>query len=158
VADLTRPGVLLDVGCGTGRLLRSAARRWPKTHLIGVDPAPGMVAEARRLTPQARFHSGSAEQLPLPDASVDLVLSTMSFHHWQNQGAGLPEIARVLRSGGYFVLADASMPAWWGRFDHGARFQDPARLKSSIQAANLRVLNQERFFLGHVIVTVSRRD
>ncbi len=124
---------------------------------MGVDPAPGMVAVARRLTPEATFETGQAEQLPLPDASVDVALSTLSFHHWQNQAAGLREIARVLRPGGCFVLADASLPAWWGRFDHGAHFQDRAGVRSLMQMANLRVLKQDPFFLGYVIATVSRR-
>src|SRR5262245_45907233 len=56
-----RPGAVLDVGCGTGRLLRAAARRWPGARLIGVDPAEAMVAVARRLTPDAEFHVASAE-------------------------------------------------------------------------------------------------
>ncbi len=153
-----RPAVLLDVGCGTGRLLRAAARRWPEAQLIGVDPAPGMVAVARRLTPQATFESGSAEQLPLPGASVDLALSTLSFHHWQDQAAGVRDIARVLRPGGSFVLADPSVPAWWGRFDHGARFHDRAGLRSVMEAAGLRVLKQEALLLGYLVVTVGRRD
>ncbi|HEX9115791.1 MAG TPA: class I SAM-dependent methyltransferase [Anaerolineae bacterium] len=158
VAAQARPQVLLDIGCGTGRLLRCAARRWPEAQLIGVDPAPGMVRVASRLLPQATFQSGPAEQLPLPDASVDVAMSTMSFHHWQSQVAGLREIARVLRSGGCFVLADASVPAWWGRIDHGARFHDPVTLRRLMQAATLVVLGQRRSFLGHIIVTVSKRD
>ncbi len=157
VADQARPAALLDVGCGTGRLLRSAARRWPDAHLIGVDPASGMVAVARELMPQATFESGEAEQLPLPDASIDAALSTMSFHHWQDQPAGVREIARVLRPGGCFVLADVSAPAWWGRLDHGAHFQSRAGFRSVAQGAGLNVMNQEGLFLGHIVVTVSRR-
>jgi ubiquinone/menaquinone biosynthesis C-methylase UbiE len=75
------PGTLLDVGCGTGRLLRAAARRWPEARLIGVDPAEGMVVVARRLMPAAEFHVARAESLPLPDAVVDVAVSTISFHH-----------------------------------------------------------------------------
>jgi ubiquinone/menaquinone biosynthesis C-methylase UbiE len=44
---------------------------------------------AKRLTPNATFSTGMAEALPLQDASVDLALSTSSFHHWQDQVAGI---------------------------------------------------------------------
>ena len=48
-----------------------------------------MIAQANLLTPGARFYVGQAESLPLPDASIDLALSTMSFHHWANQAQGV---------------------------------------------------------------------
>ncbi len=95
-----QPASVLDVGCGTGKLLRRARTYWPEAHLIGVDPANGMIEMAQRLTPNATFFPSMAEALPLQDASVDLALSTFSFHHWQDQAAGLREIARVLRPGG----------------------------------------------------------
>lgn len=75
------PGTILDIGCGTGRLLRAAARRWPHAHLLGVDPAEGMVALARHLTPGADFQVNLTETLSLPSGSIDLAFSTASFHH-----------------------------------------------------------------------------
>ena len=57
--DASRDMVILDVGCGTGRLLRAASRRWPRAELVGVDPAVQMVNQARRLTPRGTFHVGS---------------------------------------------------------------------------------------------------
>jgi ubiquinone/menaquinone biosynthesis C-methylase UbiE len=114
-AEGPAPGVVLDVGCGTGRLLRAVHVRWPAAALLGVDPAPRMVMEARRLLPSATFFVAPAEQLPVPDASVDLVLSTVSFHHWSDQRAGIREIARVLRPGGRMLLADHTAPRWLRR-------------------------------------------
>src|SRR6516165_8779278 len=78
-----QPESVLDVGCGTGRLLRRAYRYWPDAQLIGVDPANGMIERAKLLTPNAKFITAMAEALLLPDASIDLALSTTSFHHWQ---------------------------------------------------------------------------
>jgi ubiquinone/menaquinone biosynthesis C-methylase UbiE len=75
-----QPASVLDVGCGTGRLLRQARTHWPEAYLIGVDPADGMIEMAKRLTPDATFFTSMAETLPLQDASVDLALSTISFH------------------------------------------------------------------------------
>jgi ubiquinone/menaquinone biosynthesis C-methylase UbiE len=62
------PNTVLDVGCGTGRLLRKARKYWPKAQLIGVDPADGMIENARRLMPDAKFYVSQAESLPLLDA------------------------------------------------------------------------------------------
>ena len=89
-ADTTRGMVILDVGCGTGRLLRAASRRWPEAEPFGVDPAVQMVNNARRLTPQGTFRVGSAETLQLRDESADIVLSSVSFHHWTDTVLGSP--------------------------------------------------------------------
>lgn len=56
--------------------------------------------KARQILLEGRFYVGVAESLPLPDYSVDVVLSTASFHHWTDQAADVREIARVLRSEG----------------------------------------------------------
>src|SRR5271166_6255729 len=74
-----KPERILDVGCGTGRLLRSAIARWPMAEAIGIDPAQGMLEVARGLSPVGDFVVGFAERLPLPDSSVDVALSCVSF-------------------------------------------------------------------------------
>jgi len=107
-----KPSAVLDVGCGTGRLLRRAAVRWPAAQLIGVDPARGMVDVAQRLTPSGDIHQAFAESLPLGDASVDVVLSSISMHHWRDASQAMLEVARVLRPEGLFCLADISLPPW----------------------------------------------
>jgi ubiquinone/menaquinone biosynthesis C-methylase UbiE len=107
-----QPDFVLDVGCGTGRLLRAAASRWPKARLFGVDPAQQMVSEAQRLNSNASFSVASAESLPFADQVAAVALTSMSFHHWADQKQGIREIARVLRPGGFFCLADhAFFPA-----------------------------------------------
>jgi ubiquinone/menaquinone biosynthesis C-methylase UbiE len=104
------PAAVLDIGCGTGRLLRRMGARWPAAHLAGVDVAEGMVAEARRQTPGAAIFLAPAERLPLMADAVDLVTSTTSFHHWSDRAQGIREAWRVLRPGGLFILADMSLP------------------------------------------------
>ena len=106
VSIATEPRRILDIGCGTGRLLRKARERWPEAELLGVDASEGMIAQARQLTPGVEFHVAMAESLPLPDDSIDLAFSTMSFHHWSNKLQGIREVARVLRSGGQCYLKD----------------------------------------------------
>jgi ubiquinone/menaquinone biosynthesis C-methylase UbiE len=151
------PSSILDAGCGTGRLLRAARARWPEARLFGVDPAEGMIGIARQLTPDATFTVGAAEALPLPAASVDLVVSTLSFHHWANQAAGLGEIVRVLRPGGRFLLADVTAPRWISRLFGNPRARDRATLRSLFAAAGLRVVSQRRILSRFVALTVGER-
>ena len=143
-ASLPPPAAVLDVGCGTGRLLRAAALRWPAARLLGVDPAEGMMEIARRLTPDAEIQRGLAESLPLPDASVDLVVSTMSFHHWGDQAAALREIARVLRPGGHFILVDIAPPRALTWLRLSGRAQPVAERQRLFAAAGLRIERQSR--------------
>jgi SAM-dependent methyltransferase len=103
------PGRVLDVGCGTGYLLRVLAGQYPSaTELAGIDAAPAMISAAEQAADdlRLRFTVGAAERLPYPAGSFDLVVSTTSFDHWADQRAGLVECARVLTPGGHLVLTD----------------------------------------------------
>ena len=99
---------LLDVGCGTGRVIAVAAGMYPLC--VGVDPCHRMLALGRgRDVPRARLVCARAEQLPFAAGSFDVVTSTMSLRHWQDVGCGLRELARVLSPDGVLVLADADI-------------------------------------------------
>lgn len=152
-----KPASVLDVGCGTGRLLRQAGTYWPEARLIGVDPANGMIEMAKRLTPNATFYTGTAEALPLQDASVDLALSTISFHHWRDQAAGIREIARVLRPGGYFLLVDMSFPDWLVRVLRLKRVHSRARLQTLFRQAGLQAQAQKRVAWRGSLATVGKK-
>src|SRR5579859_6547157 len=152
-----QPGSVLDVGCGTGKLLRLAASYWPEAQLIGADPAKGMIERAKRLTPNATFFTSAAEALLLQDASVDLALSTMSFHHWQDQAAGIREVARVLRPGGYFILVDASFPNWLVQVFRLKRFHSPAQLRTLFIQAGLHVQMQQTLAWRRWLATVGKK-
>jgi ubiquinone/menaquinone biosynthesis C-methylase UbiE len=108
-ATSASPGRVLDVGCGTGYLLRTLAGRYPDAQqLCGIDAAPQMIATASAFAGDDRltFTIGGAEELGYPDGTFDLIVSTTSFDHWDDQQAGLVECARVLRPGGHLVLVD----------------------------------------------------
>ncbi|MBW0014552.1 class I SAM-dependent methyltransferase [Mycobacterium sp.] len=109
IANVRSPKRVLDLGCGSGYLLRVLAGHYPDaTEFIGVDAAPRMVEVANSLAhdPRLTFAVGVAEQLPYPDGGIDLIVSTTSFDHWTDQQAGLIECARVLRPGARLVLVD----------------------------------------------------
>jgi ubiquinone/menaquinone biosynthesis C-methylase UbiE len=152
-----QPASVLDVGCGTGRLLRRANRYWPEAQLIGVDPAKGMIEKAKLLTPNATFYTAMAEALPLEDASVDLALSTTSFHHWQDQAAGIREIARVLRPGGYFILVDFSFPKWLLGIIRQKRVHSPAQMRTLFLQAGLHVQAQQKLAWRRWLATVGNK-
>jgi len=129
------PSDVLDIGCGTGRLLRRFGARWPTAHLSGVDLAEGMVFQAQAGTPSAVIYLAPAEHLPLPDTAFDLATSTTSFHHWSDQSQGVREVGRVLRRGGLFILADMSLPT------HGRPLARP-QVRAMFEAAGLVVRSQ----------------
>ena len=161
------PHDVVDVGCGTGRLLESAGRLWSEARLAGFDASHKMVAEARHKhegDDRYRFHQADASQLPRPDTSSDVVFSTMSFHHWKNQAAGLREVARILRPGGYFVFADVTLPLLFllrplVNWDNRANFQKPQTIRRYIEQASLSLLTERRAWrLSRVQLLVARKS
>jgi ubiquinone/menaquinone biosynthesis C-methylase UbiE len=152
------PQAILDIGCGTGRLLRKLAKRFPDASLIGVDPAEAMIAEARRRTPGATFYVGQAEDLPLPEASLDLVMSTTSFHHWRDQALGVRQVGCALRSGGCFVLADVLPPYLIYKIIHHGRWASPAAVKQMFSQAGLGVQAQRRGLGLYLLLTMGIKD
>ena len=145
------PSCILDVGCGTGRLLRNASVRWPGTTVCGIDPAEGMIANARRLNPGVVFRLAAAEALPFLDQSVDIILSSMSFHHWTDQVKGLQEIARVLRPGGWFCLADHTFQLA-GLLGEKARSRN--QIRGLIAGAGLTLREQRSAWTRFVLITL----
>ena len=150
------PRVILDVGCGTGRLLRRASSSWPEAQLVGLDPSMGMIESARKLAPSITFCQAVAELLPLADASVDLAFSAVSLHHWQDAAAGVREIHRVLCDTGIFCLADISIPSWLTKL-----FRSKARSGSGIRdlliQARLKLRVQRRTSAGITLVSLAVR-
>ncbi|WNM37365.1 class I SAM-dependent methyltransferase [Micromonospora halotolerans] len=88
---------VLDLGAGTGKLTATLVASG--ADVVAVEPDPGMLTELRRALPTVRALPGSAEAIPLPDASVDAVLAGNALH-WFDMAVAGPEIARVLAPGG----------------------------------------------------------
>jgi ubiquinone/menaquinone biosynthesis C-methylase UbiE len=93
--------VVLDLGAGTGKLTRALAARG--LDVIAVDPAPNMLAQLSAAIPEAAVSVGTAEDIPLADASVDAIVAGQAWH-WVDQERAIPQVARVLRPGGTLGL------------------------------------------------------
>ncbi|MFJ6615106.1 class I SAM-dependent methyltransferase [Streptomyces sp. NPDC091289] len=104
--------LVLDIGTGPGRLLLDIARRRPDLRPHGVDVSASMTERARHnmrehgYGDRVTIHLAEAGALPLPDASADAVVSTLSMHHWADVPEAVTEMARVLRPGGRIVIYD----------------------------------------------------
>ena len=92
---------VLDLGAGTGKLTRALTARG--LEVFAVDPSPNMLSQLRTAVPEATVSVGSAEDIPLADASVDAVVVAQAWH-WVDQDVALPSVARVLRPGGTLGL------------------------------------------------------
>jgi SAM-dependent methyltransferase len=117
---LERESVVIDLAAGTGKLTRDLARRFHT--VIAIEPLAGMREQLARAVPAARALAGSAERMPLPDASADTVFVAQAFH-WFDGRRALDEIARVLKPGGGLALLWNTTPwerregAWFGLLD-----------------------------------------
>lgn len=94
---LDRPARVLDLGAGTGKLTASVLTAGHDA--VAVEPDTEMLAELTTAIPGVTALTGSAEDIPLPDADVDAVLAGQVLH-WVDGARAYPEIARVLRPGG----------------------------------------------------------
>lgn len=113
-----RPGDdVLDLGCGTGALTRAAAEASRTGRVTGIDLAPEMVAYARRLGGDATYEEGDISGLTHPDASVDVVVSSLALHHVDPaaRDAVLTGAFRVLRPNGRILIAEFVPPRWLPR-------------------------------------------
>ncbi|XP_056899209.1 putative methyltransferase DDB_G0268948 [Takifugu flavidus] len=101
-----QPHVLaVDLGCGTGQLSRVLAPHFQE--VVGIDVSESQLEQARAVPgyPNITYREGSAEDLPVPDGSVDL-LTASSAAHWFDQSRFLAEANRVLKVGGCIALLD----------------------------------------------------
>ncbi|WP_245550862.1 class I SAM-dependent methyltransferase [Nocardia paucivorans] len=113
-----RPGDdAVDIGCGPGKLVRAlGARVGPRGSAVGIDPSAEAVAynSRRDHRPNHRYVRSSAQELPFPDNSFDVVTCTFVMHHIpeSRREAALAEMWRVLRPGGRLLLADTHPTRW----------------------------------------------
>jgi ubiquinone/menaquinone biosynthesis C-methylase UbiE len=133
---------VLDIGCNGGYLARLlAAAVTPGGHVTGVDPSAPAIAHATRRAPaNAAFAVGAAQDLGWPDASFDVVTSTLAVHHIPeaDRTAAFAEMFRVTRPGGRLLIADFR-PSRWHRGPHAMRHADGIDLAALAEKAGFRV-------------------
>ena len=141
VASLAEVGPgdeVVDIGCGPGAAVREAARRGAGA--VGIDPSVAMLKLARWITSllrlkEVRFVEGSAESLPISDASATVVWALSSVHHWCDRSMGLAEAWRVLQPGGKLFLAERSLVTGArAHAGHGVTAQQVEKLEREVSA------------------------
>ena len=107
--DLPPGAAVLDVGCGTGALLKRLA---DKSNIAGygIDAEEKMIAEAKKKCPEMRFDISRCDSLPYGDGSFDIVIACMAYHHFDNKAGFAGEAARVIKPGGVLYIVDPRFP------------------------------------------------
>jgi ubiquinone/menaquinone biosynthesis C-methylase UbiE len=115
-----RPGSrVLDVACGTGVLARSALDvAGPDGRVVGVDPAPGMLAVAHELEPGIEWRLCAAESLAVADAEFDCVVSQFGMMFFEDRQKSTDEMFRALEPGGALAIAV------WRSVEHNPAYRD----------------------------------
>jgi malonyl-CoA O-methyltransferase len=166
------PAVVLDLGAGTGRVTRELKRRYRRALVIALDLSPGMLREARRhQLPWRRFERVCADamRLPLADASVDVVFSSLMLQWCEPLSAALGEVRRVLRPEGFFAFStfgpdtlNELRTAWASAdgYNHVNRFIDVHDVGDALVHAGLMepVLDVDRVTVDYADVLALMRD
>lgn len=157
------PQVVLDLGAGTGRLARELARCYPRARVVALDLSAGMLREARRhQSLWRRFERvcGDALRLPLKDASVDVVFSSLMLQWCEPLDAALAQVRRVLKPGGFFAFSTfgtdtlQELRSAWAQADgysHVNHFPDVHEIGNAVVRAGLMepVLDVDRIETHH---------
>lgn len=101
----------LDLGCGTGEMIKQILQADNYKELYGIDLSEEMLAVAKNKLPdQVKLLLGDSESLPFPDNFFDVVYCNDSFHHYPAPQNVLSEVQRVLKPGGTFLMGDCWQP------------------------------------------------
>ncbi len=164
-AQLPDAAVVLDIGCGTGRLLNRLAARYPDLRGYGLDLAPVMLQQARRSNqhrPRLIFKQGRSDVIPFGDNFFNAAFSTISFLHYPDPQAVMGEVYRVLQPGGRFYLVDYTTTFWAGGRQAiavspgGLRFYSRSQRQQMGAQANLTCISHQDL-IGPVLLTIFQK-
>ena len=146
-------GSLLDVGCGTGQMLRFVAERRPGDfELTGLDQSSSMIERARSVTGTGpTLVVGKAEELPFADETFDVVVAMGVYEYVRDVEAALREASRVVTKGGLAVVTMQN-PSSPHRFWHSAVYRHIERLRGGVESPVVSRFGQ-RDFCGMLVRT-----
>ncbi|MBI2572513.1 class I SAM-dependent methyltransferase [Candidatus Woesearchaeota archaeon] len=150
IKEITAPGSILDVSCGTGNLLQELSQR-DYQNLQGVDYSSKMVEIAQaKLKGIATIQKADVHHLPFKDNTFDYVVSTEAFHHYHNQQKAIQELARVTKSQGKVIVCDINFSfkiihRLFHRFEPGhVKINSKEEFKILFEKAGLTNITQTR--------------
>ena len=107
--ELSPSAEVLDVGCGTGTILRTLSDR-EDISAHGIDVEPEMIKIARNKCPDADIRLCSCEETPYTDNQFDVLTACMAYHHFPDKEAFEKEALRILKTDGLLYIADPNFP------------------------------------------------
>lgn len=117
--NMKNKNTILDIGCGPGLLLFEIKKLNLNLKLIGIDPSEAMLNAARKKAKEynfgdSEFKVGYAEEIPISDSEIDIVICFNSLHDFRNPEKTIEEVSRILKNNGIFILKDknGSYPRW----------------------------------------------
>ena len=107
--DLKPLSTVIDVGCGTGYLLRRIAEQ-QEIIGYGIDLEPNMIDEAKAKCPEMNIQVSPSENTPFDNNTFDVMTACMAYHHFSDKEGFVKEAARIIKPGGYLYIADPFFP------------------------------------------------
>ena len=147
--DLGSEDIVLDIGCGSGKAARLAAKICTNGKVIGIDPSAAMIRLSNNNTDgkliNLKFNRGCAEKIPVADKSFTKVIAINSLHHWQDYKKGLIEVDRILCPGGSFFISNDIVDG--DTCGHGdGPLEKPEHIISIIQKTGLIDISLEKYY------------
>ncbi|MDQ6662237.1 MAG: class I SAM-dependent methyltransferase [Chloroflexota bacterium] len=147
---------ILDVGCGTGLLLRLLADRFPEAELVGVDASPDMLEHAHHTLKekphvqlrQVELGADGQPILPCAPGTFDLITCTNTFHYFTEPVVVLQTWREVLVEGGQVLVEDYTLrrtPVPWNAFEWAIKLYDPQHVRL-YPPSTVQVLSQQAGF------------
>lgn len=158
---------IMDVGCGTGKLIEKMTGCWPKADFSGLDISPEMLEVAKNKNYNCNsisFLNNTVYKIPVEDNQFDLITSTISSHFYQDFDLALKELFRVLKPGGVLIMASLSngslrlLPGNLGRFIATPHLvlRSPKFQKQSFQEAGFESIKANYLFSSVWLYTGSK--
>ena len=147
--DLGSEDIVLDIGCGSGKAARLAAKICTNGKVIGIDPSAAMIRLSNNNTDgkliNLKFNRGCAEKIPFANKSFTKVIAINSLHHWQDYKKGLIEVDRILCPGGSFFISNDIVDG--DTCGHGdGPLEKPEHIISIIQKTGFIDISLEKYY------------